>query len=169
MNTSQMTGDGFAGFYKFSVVVGAFANTKVNDKWKFQYELIYQGKGSHKPARPDKGDYQSYKARLNYIEVPLLFQFQMKKFELEFGPGLGFLIGSKEWDQNGRETTYNNYRTLELDAMLGLNYYVSDHLFVNIRSHHSVTSVVTTTAVTPYGTYGGAWNIVLALTANYQF
>lgn len=169
MNTSQMTGDGFSGFYKFSLVAGAFANTRINEKWKFQYELIYQAKGSKKPARPDEGIYDSYKIRLNYIEVPLLFLYKIKKFELEFGPGLGVLIGSKEWDTNGPRGASNNWRTFELDAMLGLNYYVKDNFFINARTHHSVTSVVTTAVANPYGTYGGAWNIVIALTFNYQF
>jgi hypothetical protein len=169
MNTSQMTGDGFSGFYKFSLVAGAFATTKINDKWKFQYELVYQGKGSNKPARPDEGDYESYKINLNYIEVPLLIQYQLKKFEVEFGPGLGVLIGSKEWDKNGALAKSNNWRTFELDAVLGLNYYVNDNFFINARSHHSVTSIVTTSVANPYRTYGGAWNIVIALTFNYQF
>ncbi|MBD77868.1 MAG: hypothetical protein CL840_02855 [Crocinitomicaceae bacterium] len=169
-NTSQMTGDGFAGFYKFSVVGGVFANTAFNEKMKMQYEIIYQGKGSHKPAKPDEGIYDSYKIRLNYIEVPVLFQYKIEKFELEIGPGFGFLLGSKEWDQNGLRTgSSNDWRVFELDAMFGVNYFFTDHFFVNARTHHSVTSVVTTTAVTPYGVYGGAWNIVLALTLNYQF
>ena len=170
-NTSQMTGDGYAGFYKFNLTAGIFGNSKLGDKSKLQYEIIYQGKGSHDPAVPDEGKYNSYKIRLDYIEVPVLFQYKLNKFEIEAGPGFSFLIGTKEWDQNGeRISSPYSWRSFELDAMLGFNYYlVEDRFFVNLRSHHSLTSVVTTTAATPYGTFGGAWNIVLALTLNYQF
>jgi hypothetical protein len=171
INTSQMTGDGYSGFYKFSPVLGVFGNTRLKESLKLQYEILYQSKGSHDPARPDEGKYNEYKIRLDYIEVPFLFQYQLNKIEIEAGPGVAFLVNSKEWDMNGvRQVSSFNWRTLELDAMLGVNYYfVNDKFFANIRAHHSITSVITSTAVTPYGTFGGAWNIVLAFTLNYRF
>jgi hypothetical protein len=171
LNTSQMTGDGYTGFYTLSPVVGVFGNSQLNDQLRLQYEILYQNKGSKDPAQPDKGKYNSYKIRLGYVEVPFLFQYELKKFLIEAGPGIGFLVHSKEWDQNGvNKGNSFDWRKFELDAMLGANYFfVEDHFFVNVRAHHSMTSVVSTTAVTPYGTFGGAWNIVLALTLNYQF
>ena len=171
VNTSQMTGDGYSGFYKFSPVLGVFGNSRMSDKLKVQYEILYQSKGSHDPARPDEGKYNEYKIRLDYVEVPIMFQYQLKKVEIEAGPGLAFLVNSKEWDQNGvRQISSFNWRTIELDAMLGVNYYfIPEKFYANLRTHHSITSVISSTAVTPYGTFGGAWNIVIALTVNYQF
>ncbi|MGB0402765.1 MAG: porin family protein [Salibacteraceae bacterium] len=173
INTSQITGDAASGFYKFSLVAGAFANYRINKKLKFQYELIYQQKGSNNPAKPDKGIYSSYKIRLNYIEIPLLLQYDLNRFEIELGPGIGYLINTKEWDQNGERTTQSSpydWRKLELDAVLGVNYEIQkEHLFVNFRSHHSVTSIVSNSNQIPGTQWNGAWNIVLALTLNYQF
>lgn len=173
INTSQITGDEAAGFYKFSLVAGAFANFKFNEKLKFQYELIYQQKGSNNPARPDKGINSSYKIRLNYIEIPLLMQYDLGRFEIEAGPGIGYLIKSREWDQNGERSTQSSaydWRKFELGALLGLNYEIKeDHLFVNFRSHHSITSIVSNANNIPGTQWNGAWNIVLALTLNYQF
>ncbi|MCB0480138.1 MAG: PorT family protein [Flavobacteriales bacterium] len=170
LNTSQMTGDGYAGFYKFSPVFGAFASHGFGEHMRFQYELLYQNKGSRDPARPDEGKYTSYKIVMNYIEVPVLWQYNLKKFTLELGPGFSFLLHTKELDENGvvKVSTYP-WRSFELDGMLGVNYNVNEHLFLNIRSHHSISSVVSSTVVNRYGVYGGAWNIVIAFTANYRF
>ncbi|UTW63472.1 PorT family protein [bacterium SCSIO 12741] len=172
INTSQMTGDGYGGFFKFSPIIGGFANHRLNDKLKFQYELYYQQKGSHQPARPDKGFYNSYKIRLHYIEIPFLWQFQLKKFELEAGPGVGFMFHAQEFDSNGEvKNLTTSWRNFELDAMIGANYYMDskERLFVNVRVHHSVTSVVSSTLVTPAGIYGGAWNVVIGASINYRF
>lgn len=173
MNTSQMTGDGYSGFFKFSPVVGVYGNYIINEKSKIQYELIYQQKGSHKPSVPDKGVYDSYKISLDYIELPLLYQYQFNRFEIEAGPGFSVLVNSKISNQFGElpaGTDPFTWRSFELDAIIGMNFYFKpEHFFVNFRAHHSVTSVVTTTAVTPYGTFGGAWNIVLAISLNYTF
>ena len=79
INTSQMTGDGYAGFYKFSPVFGAFASHGLSEKMRFQYEIIYQTKGSRDPANPEEGKYTSYKITLGYISVPLLWQYDLKK------------------------------------------------------------------------------------------
>ncbi len=171
-NTSQIAGDGYGGFYKFSPLFGAFANHQLSDRLKFQYELYYQQKGSHQPARPDKGIYNSYKIRLHYIEIPFLWQYQLKKFELELGPGVGFMFHAQEFDQNGEvKSLTTSWRSFELDAMIGANYYLDakEHLFVNVRFHHSITSVVSSTMVTPAGVYGGAWNFLLAGSINYRF
>ena len=165
-----MTGDGYAGFYKFSPVFGAFASHGLSEKMRFQYEIIYQTKGSRDPANPEEGKYSSYKITLGYISVPLLWQYDLKKFTLEAGPGLNVLLNSKEENEFGVVPVSNySWRNFELDAMLGANYSFNDHLFVNARTHHSVTSIVSTTAITPYGRFGGAWNIVIEMTFNYRF
>lgn len=168
-----MTGDGYSGFYKFGLTGGFFANTVVNDEMKVQYELIYIGKGSNNPAEPDKGIYNSYKIHLNYIQVPVMFKYQLKKFEFEVGPALGVFVSSKEWDQFGERAASASpfdWRPLELDGIIGANYYVvEDKMFFNIRAQHSIFSIVKSTVVTQWGIYGGAWNITLAASFNYQF
>lgn len=170
LNTTQMTGDGYAGFYKFSPVIGAFASHGIKENLRFQYELVYQNKGSRDPARPDEGKYTSYKISLAYIEIPLMFQYQLKKWEIEAGPGIGVLLNSKEEDEFGVVKVSNYpWRTIELDGIIGANYYLSDKLFVNARAHHSITSIVSSTVINRYGRYGGAWNIGLALSFNYRF
>ena len=47
---------------------------------------------SNDPARPDEGKYNSYKISLSYIEIPLLFQYNLHKWEFEIGPGIGVLL-----------------------------------------------------------------------------
>jgi len=53
--------------------------------------------------------------------------------------------------------------------MLGINYYISEKVFVNVRVHQSLVSTVSTVAVTPYGTFGGAFNSVIGASINWTF
>lgn len=170
INTSQMTGDGYIGFYKFSPVFGAFASHGLSEKMRFQYELLYQNKGSRDPAIPDQGKYNSYKIVLNYIEVPLIWQFRLKKFTLEAGPSIGMLVGSEEEDENGpvKGATYD-WRSVQMDGLVGASYDINENLYFNIRGQHSITSIVHSTVINRYGVYGGAWNITIAASFNYRF
>ena len=56
-------------------------------------ELEYFQKGSRE--NPDSANnYTQYLFRVNYIELPVFYQYIVnKRFKLELGPSLGFLVG----------------------------------------------------------------------------
>lgn len=170
VNTSQMDGDGYAGFYKFNPQAGFFLQRHLENEHQIQLELIYIQKGSRFPGDPDNGIFTTYKIQQDYIEIPVLYQFEWKSFFFEIGPGLGFLFNTKEEDSFGQVPASGfKWRKWELDAMVGINYMLSEHVFANIRIHRSLLSTVSTVAVTPYGTFGGTFNTVIGASINWKF
>ena len=55
VTTSQMEGDGYAGFNKINPQAGFFLQKQLNDISQLQFELIYIQKGSKDPGDPDNG------------------------------------------------------------------------------------------------------------------
>lgn len=170
INTSQMDGDGYAGFNKINPQAGFFLQKTLKNNAQIQLEIIYIQKGSRFPGDPDNGIFTTYRIQMDYMEVPILYQHTWRKFLFEIGPGIGVLFSSKEENSFGVVPASGfNWRPWELDAMLGINYYITEKAFVNIRIHRSLISTVTTVAVTPYGTFGGAFNSVIGTSFNWTF
>jgi len=120
ISTSQVHGDTYEGFHKFGFDGGATLNAKINEKWKAQFEILFVQKGSKFIGDANKGDLRFYLMQLNYIEVPILFQYEHKKFVLEIGPGVGYLINSKEYDQNGEVINGIPFYPMEVSGSIEL-------------------------------------------------
>ena len=170
LNTSQMIGDGYSGYNKLNVLGGFFLQKELSNNDQLQFELMYIQKGSRDPGDPDNGNFQTYRIHMDYIEVPLLYQREWKKFLFEIGPGIGVLFNTKEENSFGVVPASGfKWRPFEIDAMVGVNYFISDKIFANVRIHQSLLSTVSTTIITPYGTFGGAFNSVIGASLNFVF
>ncbi len=99
---SQVSGDNLGGFNKPGLVAGAFVSRQLkNEKASLELQLTYIQKGSRKQVHLDKGDLTFYLLRLNYIEVPLLLKYKIKKFTYEVGPSVASLLKYSVQDQYG--------------------------------------------------------------------
>lgn len=170
LNSSQITGDGYAGFNKLNLQGGFLLQKPINETSQLQFEILYIQKGSFDPGDPDNGNYQTYRIHLDYIEVPFLYQYEWDKFTIEIGPGVGVLFNTAEESSAGAVNPSGfKWRSFEIDAMLGANYFFNDNVFANVRIHQSIVSTVSTRIITPYGSFGGAYNIVVGASINYVF
>nr|NQU92359.1 PorT family protein [Bacteroidota bacterium] len=112
VNATNVQGDDVYGFKKFGMNVGVAAIVPVAEKWSFSLETTYSQKGSyHKKGGRGmdysiKHDYNQYKLVLNYLEVPVLFHFEDKRY-LKAGTGFSYgrLIEVKEWEDGYRVAT----------------------------------------------------------------
>jgi hypothetical protein len=132
---SQMDGDKLSGYHKFGPTGGLFVNRMFNDIWGGQFEIRYNQKGAAYQFSE-----QSYKARLNYIEIPLLVEYKLnKKFKFEAGFQPSVLIGSK--------VLFNQFETnpkfskVDFPLALGGYYVFNDKLQVGIRGSYSTYPV----------------------------
>lgn len=115
---SQVSGDELGGFNKGGFAGGIGVRTRLKDHWSLGFRIMYIQKGSRKPSKLDQGDPSFYLMRLNYIEVPFMLRYtSTKKFFLEAGPSLGYLLSSYEEDENGEMP----FRTPFLDFDLCFN------------------------------------------------
>jgi len=138
---TQVAGDGYYGFHKAGIFAGGFVNLQVSEHSSFQMELEFFQKGSRE--NPDSANnYNQYLFRVNYIELPVLYQYTFnKRFKVEAGPSLGFLVGY--YEERFEEEIKGGNRpanvTFQLNA--GLYVYLSTHFTVNIRTNNSMLNI----------------------------
>lgn len=167
--TSQVHGDTYTGFDKFGFVGGATLNAKINEKWSAQFEILFVQKGSKFVGNVSKGDTRYYLMQLNYIEVPILFHYQHKKFIFEIGPGIGYLISSNEYDQNGEVINGIPFYSTEVSGSIGINYQIYKNFGINWRFTNSLSPIRKFASGASTASNPGQRNNVLAFTLTYTF
>lgn len=169
ISTSQVEGDTYGGFNKAGFAGGATITATLNEKWNAHFEMLFVQKGSKFVGDVNKGDTRFYVMQLNYVEVPILFQYKQKKFTFEAGPGIAYLISGREYDFYGIVQNALPFKKTELSASIGVNYTIYKNLGINWRFTNSLLPI--------RGFYSGAstWynpgqrNNVITFTATYTF
>ena len=173
-NASQIDGDGYTGFDKAGALIGGYVYSDIAEKFRVQFELNYTQKGSRDPVGSDSINLNFYRIALDYMEIPLLFQYRNKKFLYEVGPSLGVLVRSVEEDANGilegQQENFDFHAT-EIAYHLGVSYQLMDQLSAGARYSRSLLPVSDKTEfLTRFATFGGgSYNIVIGLSLRYTF
>jgi hypothetical protein len=169
LSTSQVDGDTYGGYDKAGFDGGIFVTGKLNDKWTAQMEMIFIQKGSKHNSNPDEGDLTYYDLRLNYFEVPVLFQFHQKKFTFEVGPSFGYLISNTEYNENGEVYNPVLFNSYDIGGGVGISYDIIKNLSVNWRYSYSLLPIRDYQSGATRWNNPGQRNNVLAFTLNYRF
>lgn len=145
-NTSQISGDDLGGFNKLSPNAGLFVSRDFKDKYKFQLEITYLGKGSKKNIGPEDPATSYYLLRIHYIEIPLMFIYNLsEKLSIEAGPSIGVYIDHKEEDINGEFigvlAAREQFKRIDLSGNFGIYWRFSDRLSGNVRGANSILPV----------------------------
>lgn len=170
--TSQIDGDGYAGYDQNGAVLGAFVKTKINDSWDAVMEIQWAQKGSFDPPDAKNGKINTYRIKLNYIEVPLLLQYKVRKFRLLTGISTGYLFSSEESDQSGvLNRPFFDFKTIEVAYVVGMSYYFTPKLNFDMRYQRSILPIADDVRFNQntLGFFGGSYNSVLQFTLGYQF
>lgn len=120
---------------------GLFMNAPLGQNFSIQPELLYSQYGDKAEATVASNKY-SYTRSLDYITVPVMFQYNATpEFYLEAGPELGFLVSAKNKVKN--ETTGNtvtetsNYKDdlngFNFGLGLGAGYYFTPNIGLTAR------------------------------------
>lgn len=147
LNLANLVGDDagdanvFVGFN-----AGFFIEIPVADKLLFQPEILYSAQGSKSEGVVD-GFNVDATLKFNYINVPLLFKYQVaNKFSLEAGPYIGFLTSAKlKFDVEGLGSDTvdmkDEVKSTDFGLGLGMNYEFSDVIFANARYQGGLTEI----------------------------
>lgn len=139
---SQIEGDGYGGYNKIGFIAGGFTNVDLSENWSTQFEIYYIGKGSFDAAHPDKGDYDMFRVKIHYIEIPVTLRYHFKKFKFEIGAYVSkFLTYSVEDEFGARDINRYPFENFDVGVLFGLNYDVTEKIIVNFRSTNSVLPV----------------------------
>lgn len=168
-------------FIKMGYSAGGLINVKMNDKWRFQFELNYTLKGSYLPQDSHYTTY--YKIALSYVEMPLLFKRKVilslpkkgwDRLELEAGFSIGKLL-------NYAVTGYSNYvipagkdpfNSYEPAILLGADYRLTKHFYFCFRYSNGFIPVVkhgTQVSTLRRLTYNRGNNMVLLFSIKFIF
>ncbi len=172
---SQVDGDNWNGYHKYGFLAGGYVNLKISPHSSFQMEMEYIQKGSRKNADSANPADQTYLLRLNYLEIPVLYQYTFaRRFSAEIGPAADILLGSYE-ESDGLEVTNTvPLRGLTLSGIIGISGYITRHLKANFRFNYSLLSIRNATAPYPPGYRKilfewGQFNNVMSLSLFWDF
>ena len=147
--TSQINGDGYAGFHQLGCTAGFFGRIPSAGPSSWQLELKYSLYGAHSDSKEVDYGMNPMDIRLHYVELPLLFRYDLSQFNvngkaldfitLELGLSGDFLIRGTQ--SANFEDNFDNDAWLffSLTGDLGIQFDLSDRLGINVRSMNSLT------------------------------
>lgn len=177
LSTSQVGGDDLGGFNKAGLLAGVFANKSISPLFSFQMEMTYIQKGSNNPDINDDKSKNVGKPdiSLNYIEVPILLQYQQNTtLKIEGGIQFANLINGYYNDSYG-EITYSGTTPFiknDIGLLLGMDYKFSENLSLNTRISNSILPIGSEDydGVTVHASnMKGKYNSVLSFAIHYNF
>jgi hypothetical protein len=175
LSASQVHGDTYSGFDKAGIYGGGFVRRDLNEKWAAQLELTFIQKGSRKNPDAANGDYVLFLLKLDYIEMPLLLQWNYKQLSFETGLSYAALIHNYEANQFGPVTNIVPLQKSDICFLAGMNFKINDHFKVNLRNSNSIFPVRKFDAPVYYQRRISNWfnkgmyNNVMILALQYQF
>lgn len=98
INATQVDGDQIYGFHKIGLNAGAIAIIPFTKHFSASLETSYSQKGSYQSPQTADSLTGEYKLTLNYVDVPVLFQYSDKNiFKVGTGFSWGRLVNFKEY------------------------------------------------------------------------
>ena len=172
VNASQVSGDGYSGFNKAGILIGLYSNVSISQKIDLQFEINYSQKGSRKNPKTSEDDTDFFLLRMNYINIPVLAQFQKKKFTYETGVYIGQLISDHIENQDGPSEIapeLNQFKPQDLGILVGINYNFTDNLIMNWRLSSSVIPFRNYDSNASFQFDSGMYHHYLSFNFRYQF
>ena len=143
LSMSQIDGDSYSGYNKSGFLFGAVVDRKISEKLILAMEIKFLQKGSRNSYNIETGTGEYYRAKLNYIQIPLLAEYKCwKELSIQAGFGFGYLISSKEEDDNGELPDAYSFKKGEFAGIFGVSYDIpSKNIRFNLRATNSIFAV----------------------------
>ena len=168
--STQINGDGYAGYNRVGWTAGFFLERQYKDRWTFLTELAYITKGSLQPPNTLSGNFNTLKIRLNYVEMPFIFKYHIKKFRVMAGPSIGFLVGEKQFRDGveavGLDVIIGPFKKFEISSQIGVEYEVGEKSMLSWRYSTSMLPVANRLIQDPtsiFGFAGGSYNQLMTI------
>ncbi len=143
LSGTQVQGDGLGGFDKLGLMAGIGVEMDAG-KHRLGFEMNFVQKGSKRNPNPEAGDREKYKMSLNYIQIPLYFNYRISdKFSALVGPAIGVLVSSQEEDLYGKYDSDPAFNSLEFSGILGAKYHLSKSFSAEVRLDQSLLPIRT--------------------------
>ena len=173
MTASEVSGDHLSGPDKLGFYGAVYTMYPLSTVSYLQMEVMYIQKGSR--SIPDaSNDYFDYNFSLNYVEVPLLYVYNISKFFqhkalrdvlLYGGLSVSKLVGYSETQRDlSLSSGYNTrYKPVELNFLVGFYYPLTSSLYATFGFSNSLTPIRSASLSATNGITSGQYNSVWSL------
>lgn len=166
--TSQISGDGFNGFKKFGFEAGAGLLFPLKSEGRFLgLSLNYIQKGARDRKNEQRGDFNDYSLKLDYLELPLTYWVPMWGVYFTGGVSAAYRLRFEQLNNDVVAVAPNDLRTIELGLNIGVNFQVNDNVVLTFKGLHSVTPLRKSSAPINYWLSQGGMHSVLAVSLQY--
>lgn len=167
---SQLSGDRAAGFDKPGFEAGGFVAFPWSEKFNAGFQITYIQKGSRKTSNPDIGDFTFYRSRLNYVQVPLVFEFHFStKISFDVFSGIAVLLSQEEEDEYGKIYNRIEFNKWEWTAGVSFNYMLFEDFQLILGMENSVLPVRKNDGTEIYRLDRDQFNSLLRFAIRYKF
>lgn len=158
--SAQVHGDGFAGFDKAGAMAGFVLQLPFKQKSSVQVELNYVMKGSFDPPNYNIGKNYFSKIRLDYVEMPIQYNYKPHKWIFSIGASAGFLTKNTQESYLFTEDLIKDVKPIEIATVFGVGYQASPRWNIVWRNSLSLLPISgQAVAIVPFwGIFGGAYN-----------
>lgn len=167
---AQFDGDQFGGYNRLGLRLGIGTEVDFDREYTFSFAILLTQKGAVDPPNAQIGKYTFYRFKANYIDIPLLFRYEvLDKLTLLAGLSPNILINKTESDQNGTlNQGYINLKPFDLAASLGLQYQVKDNIAVQATFDRSLLPVSSRITTTSFGIFGSGFHRFVSFSVVYS-
>ncbi len=142
---SQVDGDGYSGYNKLGMSAGVFVNYRFNEHHAIVMEMAYGQRGSKQNPNYSQNIMDSYKMTLNYIDIPVFYQYTLifpNSLMINFLPGImpSYLISAKEIVDE-REIESNPFRKFGLTFVGEINLPLRKQWTIYYRQGYSLMGI----------------------------
>lgn len=125
---------------KIGIAGGAFVNIPINETFSVQPELLYSMEGNLQKEGDVKVD-----IALNYVNIPILLQYNASGFYAELGPQIGFLTSAKlKVTDEDDEDIKDSFKGVNFSAAIGLGYKLESGFGFGARYNLGLASIFDT-------------------------
>ena len=113
---------------------GGLVNIPISSMFSVQPEVTYSGEG----VKVEGGKYQ-----LNYINIPVLFQYNNSGFYGELGPQVGILASAKAKPDDGDDLDVKDlFKSTNFSLAIGAGYKLTNGLAFGVRYNLGLANIV---------------------------
>jgi len=139
ISSSQASGDGTEGFVQFGFYAGIGAEATISEVWSLHGNLMFNQKGAR--VYKSKNSVNTYRLRVNYVELPVLLDYKYQKFSGQLGPYLGVKINQKERTQFGVIENPRPFELFDVGIQAQISYQLKERFKLSLAFQNSILPV----------------------------
>ena len=108
--------------HRNGIAFGAFVDYGITNTFSILAELQYSQEGAGTET-----------LKADYLQLPILMRFSLWEF---FTVGVGPMVSLKTWEYE------DGFSTFTVSGVAGLEYMITDELFIDARVHYGITNIL---------------------------